>query len=466
MSLRNAARATHPAMMPERFAMLPRFDLSTDEGRASFKRCLDRLQDTVSVDTAHGITVTEILDKVRTGGDADLTHYMRRWTDPGFTADRIRVTEAELAAADESLSSELREAIVTAIEQVRAYQQHILPRDPEPMKLGGAELGLRFTPVDSVGLCVPGGTAVLFSTLIMLAVPAMVAGVPADRIAVISPPPTRRDDAGSSGAATDISPIVLATARLLGIGRVYRIGGAQGVAALAYGTESVERVDMIAGPGNVFVQLAKQQVAGRVGTEGGFYGPSEIVTIADATADPQRVAADLIAQAEHDPGKCFLVSWLPDVLDNVLAEIARQLPSRSRLSAIENALANDSCALLVTDESQAVDVANTIACEHLNLAVADPDAMFSRIRHAGEVFLGDAAPVAAGDYYAGPSHCLPTGTTARFASGVSVYTFLKRTGTIAYPDGVPTTAIDHVARMAEAEGLDGHAHSARTRRNP
>jgi histidinol dehydrogenase len=236
------------------------------------------------------------------------------------------------------------------------------------------------------------------------------------------------------------------------------------VAALAYGTERVEAVEMIAGPGNVFGQLAKQMVSGACGTDGGFYGPSEIVTIADATADARYVAADLIAQAEHDPGKCFLIAWSRDVIDAIVAEVESQLCERGRIAAIERALAEESAALLVPDEEEAARIADSIAAEHVNLAVADPEAWLARLRHGGEFFLGDQSPVAAGDYYAGPSHCLPTGTTARFASGISVHTFLKRSGTIHYRDGLPGEAMDAIIRLAELEGLDAHAESARVRR--
>jgi histidinol dehydrogenase len=219
---------------------------------------------------------------------------------------------------------------------------------------------------------------------------------------------------------------------------------------------------MIVGPGNTYVQLAKAQLSGVIGTDG-FYGPSEILTIADASADPRKVAADLLAQAEHDPGKCFLVSWEREVLDRVLAEIQRQLTVRTRAPALLKALREDSCAVLVRDVAQAAEVANRIACEHVSLAVADPDALLPSVRHAGEILLGDATPMAAGDYWAGPSHCLPTGTTARFTSGLSPYTFLKRVGTIRYRDGIPANAREAIVRLAEAEGLDGHAESARVR---
>ena len=440
--------------------MLPVYDLSTDAGRAGYDARLNRLKGTASMASDAATTVARVVADVADQGDAAVVRYMRQWTDPGFTADRIRVTPQELAEAEASLSGELRDAITASIRNVTEYQQHILPHDPAPVTIDGAELGLRWTAVDSAGCYVPGGTAVLFSTMIMTVVPALVAGVPRERVAVVCPPPTRR---GEDDAPGEISPIVLAAAKLLDIEKVYRLGGAQAIAALAHGTGSVEKVDLIAGPGNVFVQLAKASVAGVTGTDNGFYGPSEIVTVADDSADPRKIAADLLAQAEHDPGKCFLVCWQRAVIDAVLEEVEQQKAGRSRLAAIEGALANESCAVLVADEAEAIAIANQIACEHVNLAVRDPDAMLRQIRHAGEVFLGDSTPVAAGDYYAGPSHCLPTGTTARFASGISVYTYLKRTGTVAYTGGMPPEAIARIAALAEAEGLDAHAESVRVR---
>ena len=418
-----------------------------------------RLAATAGPDSEAAETVRAILADVAEHGDAAVVDYMRRWTDPSFDAQRIRVAPDELDAAAEAMPGELRAAIERAIANVRAYQEHVMPADAEPVTIAGAELGLRWTAVPRVGLCVPGGTAVLFSTLVMLAVPALVAGVRPNDIHVISPPPTAKPGQPTG----DISPLVLGTAKLLGLSNVYRIGGAQGVAALGHGTQTVPRVDLIAGPGNVFVQLAKAQLGGACGTDNGFYGPSEIVTVADATADPARVAADLLAQAEHDPGKCFLIAWEPGVIERVVAEIARQFPQRRRGEAIAAALRDESCAVRVANEAEAVALADRFAAEHVNLAVADPAAMLKQLRHAGEVFLGDAAPVAAGDYYAGPSHCLPTGTTARFTSGVSVYTFLKRTGTVAYPGGMPPQVIDDIALLADAEGLDAHAASSRIR---
>lgn len=437
---------------------LPVFDLATAEGRNALTAQIERLRPPIGHDSEAARTVATILADVKRRGDEAVVDYMRKWTDPAFEAARMRVDERELEAAERALSPALREALLGMIENVRVYQSHLSPVAPEPIQHGGAELGLRFTPVDSVGLAVPGGTAAYPSSVVMLAVPALVAGVPADRIVVVTPPPTRSGD----GPAQDVAPLVLAACRLCGVRNVFRIGGAQAMAALAFGTASVPAVDMIVGPGNTYVQLAKAQLTGIVGSDG-FYGPSEILTIADASADPRKVAADMIAQAEHDPGKCFLVSWERETLSRVTEEIARQLAQRKRAAALVRALAEESCAVLVRDPAQAAEVANRIACEHVSLAVADPDALLPHVRHAGEILLGDATPMAAGDYWAGPSHCLPTGTTARFTSGLSPYTFLKRVGTIRYRHGIPKAAREAIALLAEAEGLDGHAQSARVR---
>jgi len=439
---------------------LPRFDLASADDRRRWTERLDALRATATTSSEAADTVAAIVDDVRARGDDAVVDYMRRWTDPDFDAARIRVSADEIDAAFAAIDPELKSALEASIENVRVYQEHVKPVAPEPIELAGAEVGMRFTPVASAGCCVPGGTAVLVSTLVMLAVPAIVAGVPAAAVAAIHPPPTRRE----SESASDISPVVLATCRMLGIETLYRIGGAQGVAALAFGTERVAPVEMIAGPGNVFVQLAKQRVNGITGTDGGFYGPSEIVTVADESADPACIAADLMAQAEHDPGKCFLVSWSADVLGAVAKELDRQLAKRGRAPAIEVALRDDSAALLVRDEDEAAEVADAIAAEHVSLCVREPDAWLARLDNGGEFFLGDQTPVAAGDYYAGPSHCLPTGTTARFASGISVYTFMKRTGTVRYRDGMPGRAIDVIDRLATLEGLDAHAASVRVRR--
>ena len=441
--------------------MIRIYDLRSDDGRAQFHNHLTRWRAGPASRGEAAATVDAILADVRRDGDDAVVRYMRQWVDPDFSAPKIRVSSQEMDAALDGADAALLESIQTAIDHVRAYQTHIKPVDPKALTVDGAELGLRFTPVESAGLAVPGGTAPLFSTLIMLAVPALVAGVDPRRLAVIHPPPT---DGPAGAAAAPPSTIVAATCRILGIETLYRIGGAQAVAALAYGTQRVEPVQMIAGPGNVYVQLAKAQLQGIVGTDGGFYGPSEILTIADHSADPAVIAADLIAQAEHDPGRCVLVAWSDAVIERIVDSVRAQLEQRGRRDAIESALADESCALLVTDQSQATDVANDVACEHVTLAVADPDRLMPSIGHAGQIFLGDQTPVAAGDYSAGPSHCLPTSSTARFTSGISVYTFMKRSGTVCYRQGLGSEQIDAIALMAEAEGLEAHAASVRIRR--
>ncbi|MET0286592.1 MAG: histidinol dehydrogenase [Polyangiales bacterium] len=437
---------------------LPLFDLSNETGRNALSAQIERLRPPVGHDGEAARTVAAIVDDVRKHGDEAVVRYMRKWTDPAFDVARMRVSQDELDKAERELDPKLRDALKQAIENVRTYQSHLMPVAPAPIVHGGAEMGLRFTPVDSVGLVVPGGKAAYPSSVIMLAVPAQVAGVPLDRIVVVTPPPTHSGE----GQAEDVQPLVLAACKLVGVTNVFRIGGAQAMAALAFGTATVPAIDMIVGPGNTYVQLAKAQLAGIVGSDG-FYGPSEILTIADSSANPARVASDLLAQAEHDPGMCFLVAWEQAVLDAVGREIEAQLAVRKRAVALRKALANDSCAVLVKDVQEAAAVANRIACEHVSLAVKDPDALLPLVRHGGEILLGDATPMAAGDYWAGPSHCLPTGTTARFTSGLSPYTFLKRVGTIRYRNGFPKEAAEAIALLAEAEGLDAHAESARLR---
>jgi histidinol dehydrogenase len=433
-------------------------DLDQASDTEALEGLIDRLRAQAAPSGEVAETVARILEDVGRRGDEAVVDYMRQWTDPAFSADRIAVEPDELSAAGAGLDPAVREALEQAIEHVRAYQRHILPTDPPPLELDGAQLGLRFTPMQRVGMAVPGGRAAYPSTVIMTVAPAQVAGV--EEIAVVCPPPTRQ---GDDAAATDVSPLVLGVCDLLGVAEVYRIGGAQAMAALALGTETIQPVDFIAGPGNAFVQQAKRQLFGTVGIDG-FYGPSEVVILADETADPELIAADLLAQAEHDPGVCFLVSTSRAVLDHVNAALEQQLPECRRQAAIRPALEQGSAAVLCPSRHAAVGVVDTLAAEHVTLAVADPAATLAQLRHGGAWFLGDRTPVASGDYYAGPSHCLPTGTTARFTSGISVYTFLKRSSVEHYPNGPTAAAVEHIATLAEAEGLDAHARSARLRR--
>jgi len=437
--------------------MFPVYDLTKDGDRAGLEARMQSLRGASDPDGKWATLAAELVRDTRQRGDAAIVEHMRRFTDPGYAAERMRVTEDELAEAEAQLTGPLRAAIEQAIANVYAYQKHIKPTDAEPVRIAGAELGLRWTPITPVGLLVPGGSAVLFSSLIMLAVPAMVAGVKPTDITVVTPPPYRQ--AGEE--AKDLSPITLAVASMLGLEKVYRVGGPPAVAALAYGTQTIEPVSFIAGPGHPVVQSAKMRVNGVVGVDA-YYGASEIVTVADDSCNVEAVAADLIAQAEHDPGKCFLIAWDRGVIDRIAQAIEAQLGERQRREAIEASFKDASFAVVVKDDDEAAAWSDTFAAEHVNLTVTDPQAFLEKIQHGGEVFLGNT-PVAAGDYYAGPSHTLPTDTTGRFTSGVSCFTFMKRTGTVAYPNGMPKQAIEHIAAMAEAEGLDGHAASVRRR---
>lgn len=432
-------------------------EYSSDEDRLAIEALVERLRSQVADSGDIADVVGGIIEDVRQRGDEALVAQARRWTNPQFTADMIQVGAEQMAAAEAGLNEVTRTALSRSIANVRAYQQHIKPVDPQTITLDGCELGMRFTPIEKVGLCVPGGMAAYPSTLIMTAVPAQVAGV--KEISVICPPPTGGD------AGADVSELVLAVAHMLGIERVYRIGGPSAIAALVYGTESVEPVDFIAGPGNAFTQQAKRQLFGMIGIDG-FFGPSEIVLLADESANPQWVASDLIAQAEHDPGCCFLVSKSAAVIGKINEAIAEQLPLRKRRGAIEKALADWSAAIVVPDDATAYEVMDQIAAEHVTLATSDPYATLENVKNGGAWFLGDASPVASGDYYAGPSHCLPTSSTARYTSGLSAYTFMKRSSVEHYPNGPGKQTAADIAHLAEAEGLDAHAYSVRVRRTP
>ena len=440
--------------------MLRVLQYNQPDDRAQLDRLVERLRSlSTGGQTDVAATVNAIVDDVKQYGDAAIVRCMRKFTRPNATEADIRIDPALCEAAWRSIDADLRGTIERAIGHVRAYQQHIKPVDPPPLELDGAALGLRFTPMRRVGLTVPGGRAAYPSTLIMLAVPAQVAGV--SEIAVCCPP--RNMDPAKPGATGEVSDLVLGTAHVLGITEIYRIGGAEAIAAMVHGTATVKPVDFIAGPGNVFSQLAKRQLFGLVGIDG-FFGPSEVVVLADETAKPDRIAAELICQAEHDPGCCFLISTKRAVIDNINAEVERQLPARARRKAIEQALADWSFAVVVADDAAAYAMVDRLAGEHVVLATTHPRKVLSKVRNGGAFFLGDQTPVASGDYYAGPSHCLPTGTTARFTSGCSVYTFIKRSSVECYPRGMSAQAIEDIARLAEAEGLEAHAASARQRR--
>ena len=395
--------------------------------------------------------VEKILADVAERGDDAIVDSARRFDDPNFSAEQIRVNAAEMKDAVMRVPAEVMSALRRSIAQVREYQTHITPTPPKMLTRPGVELGMRFTPIDTAGLYFPGGKASYPSSLIMLAVPAQVAGV--KKIVVCTPP-----------SKYGRSDVVLAACQELKLEHVYRAGGAAAIAAMALGTKTIPQVDKIVGPGNTYVQLAKRAVAGAVGIDG-FLGPSEILVLADETGRADVIAADLIAQAEHDPGSCFLLTTSEPLAQRVKAEVETQTSVLDRAEAIVNALRDRSGIIVDSSMDRLIDLANRFAAEHVSVQVRDESAVLNRLIHAGAVFLGPFSPVAAGDYVAGPSHCLPTNTTARFSSGISVYEFLKRSSVVRYDaEGLAQDAKAIVA-LATAEQLAGHAASVNARRS-
>jgi len=393
--------------------------------------------------------VQQILADVAQRGDDALVENCRKFDDPNFSASQIRVTQDEMAEVAGRVPGDQLSAVRRSIAQVREYQTHLMPKDPPPLRRPGVELGMRFTPLDSAGLYFPGGKAAYPSSLIMLAVPAQVAGV--GRIVVCSPP--------SKYGRIDL---VLAACHELKLTDVFRAGGAAAIAAMAFGTATIPRVDKIVGPGNIYVQLAKRALAGCVGIDG-FLGPSEILVLADDSGNPAFIASDLLAQAEHDPGSCFLLTDSMKLAQAVKSEIQKQISTLPRRIAAEKALKESSAIIVGRSIDEVIPLADRFAAEHVNLQTRDDRAVLQKLRHAGAVFVGPWSPVAAGDYVAGPSHCLPTNSTARFSSGVSVYEFLKRSSVARYePDGLKADA-PAIISMADAEHLDAHAKSVQIR---
>ena len=438
------------------YAMIPILNLADPNDQKQIEALLSRLRlDPRDVALNRGeraqavATVTAILADVAQRGDAAVVDSSKKFDDPNFTADQIRVSKGEMEQAAARTPTDQMTALRRSIAQVKEYQVRILPQAPAPVSRDGVELGLRFTPLDSAGLYFPGGKASYPSSLIMLAVPAQVAGV--KQIVVCTPP-----------SKYGRSDLVLAACDELGLTHVYRAGGAAAIAAMAFGTATLPAVDKIVGPGNTYVQLAKRALAGCVGLDG-FLGPSEIVVIADDTGNPAFIAADLIAQAEHDPGSCFLLTSSQNLATAVVAELQKQTAQLDRSPAIEKSLKSESAIVVDSSMDKLIDLANRFAAEHVNLQTRDDKAVLDKLTHAGAVFVGPYSPVAAGDYIAGPSHCLPTNTTARFSSGISVYEFLKRTGVARYTQqGLANDAAGIIA-LAEAEHLGGHAASIRVR---
>ena len=394
--------------------------------------------------------VKDIIAAVRTDGDKALYEFAEKFD--GVSLDSLEVPAEELATAADRVSPEYAAMLRRAAENIRQFHAMQLREGFTLRRADGTVLGQRISPVERAGIYVPGGTASYPSTVLMNAVPAAVAGV--KEIIMVTPP----DKTGG------IKKEVLAAAAIAGVTRVFKIGGAGAIAALAFGTESVPRVDKITGPGNIYVALAKKLVFGAVGVDM-IAGPSEILIVADNTADADTVAADMLSQAEHDRlASAVLVTDDRALADAVADSIERQLAELPRREIARAAI--DNCGKIIVTDSieKAVEVSNRIAPEHLELCVKDPEALFDKVTNAGSVFLGHNTPEAAGDYYAGANHTLPTGGSARFSSALSVDDFLRKTQFISYSrDGIDA-AINDIVMFAESEGLSAHARSAARRR--
>lgn len=396
-------------------------------------------------------TVREILRQVRRDGDRALSELTRRLDGTEIPPGRFRVPAAELRAAANRMDSDLRAAVQAAVANVRSFHQHQRQTSWFVEDGDGVILGKKVAPIQRVGICVPAGEVPLFSSLVMAAVPAQVAGVP--ELCVVSPPK-------ADGLP---HPTILAVCDLLGIEEVYAVGGAQAVAALAFGTESVRAVDLVVGPGSPYTVAAQQQVFGTVGVAL-LPGPSEIAVLADAAADPALIAADLLSQAEHGWGVasvCITPSAL--LAEQVAAEVERQLASLPRAEVVRQALEAFGAAVVVPDLETGLELLNRMAPEHAELLVADPWSLLDQVRHAGAVFLGPASTEPVGDYFAGTNHILPTNGAARFASSLGVADFVRSSSIVAYtPRRLERTA-GQIARLARAEGLEAHARAVLAR---
>ena len=398
-------------------------------------------------------SVREILANVREKGDEALIDYTRRFDCPEFAAP-LRVSEQDIAWAAASISPEHREQISEAAHNIRTFHKEQLEKSWFQTRPDGSILGQRVLPVDRVGLYVPGGqggNTPLLSSMLMNAIPALVAGVP--RVAVCTPP--RKDGT--------INPHILAAAHLLDIDEIYRVGGAWSIGAMAYGTQSIDPVDVIAGPGNIYVATAKRLVQGTVGIDM-VAGPSEVLVVADSSARPHWLAADMLSQAEHDMlASAILLTDDITLAEQVQQELEKQCSQLPKAQIASKSLMDWGAIVVVPNIMTAVAIANRVAPEHLELCVRDPWALLPHIRHAGAIFMGQHSPEPVGDYFAGPNHVLPTSGTARFFSPLSVDDFVKRSSVIYYSRDELKKVYQTVAALADSEDLAAHARSVRIR---
>ena len=394
--------------------------------------------------------VEKICEDVKREGLSAVLDYTKRIDHANVTEETFRVPLQTLEKAHQSVAPEFLTAIRRVRQRVKNFQEKILPSDVCVQLDGGGSLRQRYLPLDRVGVCVPGGAAAYPSTLLMTVVPAQVAGVP--EIVVVAPPT-------KFGSENDH---VLATCHELGVSTVLRVGGAQAVAAMAYGVENLKRVDIVVGPGNLFVALAKEFVYGDVAIDS-IAGPSEIVVVADENGNAETISADMLAQAEHSPGSAILLTASKSLADAVESVLSRRLEALERAELTRDSLERFGAIVITRNNEESAELADELAAEHLSIDTRDPEATLKTIRHAGAAFLGPFSPVAAGDYAAGPSHVLPTGGTARFAAGLSANHFLRSGSVIALSEADLAEMSDDIQLLAETEGLTAHRRSVETR---
>lgn len=395
--------------------------------------------------------VADILNKVKTEKDAALFEYTKKFDKAELTAETIRVTEAEIAEAYEKLPAEILDVIRKAAENIRVYHEKQKQYSWFDSTPSGTILGQKVTPIGAVGVYVPGGKAAYPSSVLMNVVPAKVAGV--ERIAMVTPP----------GADGKVYEGTLVAAKEAGVTEIYKVGGAQAIAALAFGTESIPKVDKIVGPGNIYVALAKKAVYGHVSIDA-VAGPSEILVLADETANPTYVAADLLSQAEHDElASAILVTTSKELAEKVDKEVERFVNQLSRKNILEKSLENYGYLLVADSMEDALEVTNEIASEHLEIITKDPFQTMTKVKNAGAIFLGEYASEPLGDYFAGPNHVLPTNGTAKFFSPLSVDDFIKKSSIISYSKEALEEIHEDIIRFAKAEGLTAHANSIAVR---
>ena len=398
----------------------------------------------------YAAAVREIVNAVKEGGDKALFSYCKKFDSADITPDNILVTRDEIDEAYREVPKATVAALKRAADNILKYNLKIKPKD---FMTGGegARTGYVLRPVERAGIYVPGGKAAYPSTALMCALPAVAAGVPE----IVMATPVK--------SGLKVNPLTLIAADISDVSKVYKIGGAQAIAALAYGTETIPRADMIAGPGNIYVALAKKEIFGDAGIDS-IAGPSEIVVIADKSANPAFVAADLLSQAEHDElASSILLTDSEELINAVIAELEKQTAALSRQSIIRASLTDNGAAVLCRDIEHAIEISNVLAPEHLEICTAAPHALLPQIINAGAVFLGHYTPEPVGDYFAGPNHVLPTAGTARFFSALSVENYLKKISVLEYDKANLARACKSIAAIAEREGLDAHASAVKLR---